>query len=434
MADTSYLRLADLEISNAARVAAYAEAGLKPHTATIGDCGCDGLADMLGDAPYTLPVDDGAPWLDPAEPASQDFAGLLITDIAGLDVAGAQRAVTDRIGDGAVVGRRRYGPRTITVTGVLIGRTSCSVDYGLRWLAAVLRGSPGCSGDDLTYLTCCPTLPAEGCCPEPCTHPECAVDAWRTLREVALTAGPEVTGRIGGCSCCPTTMLQVEFTLTAGRPHALRTPVTIAEDVTWPPPQPDDTCVEWSTDPACLDEEGECLARQPQPCPLDPACPPPVLPELPLPVNGCWCEPWTRREVCVDIPPAAAPSWAEIVTWLEIYAGSEDMRAVRVRVFPNPGGLPAEDLDPCSWISETNISYLPAQATLVLDGGRRSATVLCPGRAETPAYGIVSGPSGRPFTWPVLEGGIPYTVCISADDDTIASDAAVTLRTITREV
>jgi hypothetical protein len=430
-----------VEVANACRVIAYTQAGLKPHTTTVGNCCCGDLAPILDDDPYTLPADDDAPWYDPAEPDSADFAGLLVTEIEGLDSAPIQRPVTQRIGDGAVIGRRRYGPRTITVTGVLLGRTSCAVDYGLRWLSSVLQGSLGCGpgscgGDDLEYMTCCPTVDAEGgCCAGPCTAQTCAEGVFRTLKDVALTEGPTVVQRIGGsCGCCPGQALQVQFTLTAGRPHALRAPIAIGESITWPPEAPDDECVQWSTDPGCLDEAGECAAQQPQPCPLDPNCPPPVLPDLPVPANPCVCEPFVRRQVCVTIPPATAPIWADLVPMLEVYAGAGILRNIRVRVYGNPTNLPVTELDPCAWCSEINISYLPEYARLTLDGTRRMASVQCPGRADTPASGIVSGPSGRPFQWPVLECGIPYTVCVSADSTTIAPDASVSLSAIIREV
>ncbi|WP_152990165.1 hypothetical protein [Sphaerimonospora mesophila] len=440
MADRSWLCVGGVEVSNACRTITYARAGLRPHTTQVGDCCCGDLAGMLGDEPYTLPGPDEAPWVDPAEPDSVDFAGLLITDIDGLDSAPVERAVTPRTGDGVVIGRRRYGPRTIVVTGALLGRTSCSVDYGLRWLSSVLQGSLGCGsgscgGDDLQYMTCCPTTTGSTeCCPGPCTAQTCAQGVFRTLKDVSLIEAPTIIGRFGGgCGCCPATGLQIQFTLLAGRPHALRAPVTIAEAVTWPPPSGGDDCVEWVTDPGCMDEYGECAAQAPQPCPLDPNCPPPVVPDLPLPRNDCQCEPWERREVCVTVSPATAPIWADMVPVLELYAGSGVLRSVRARFYPNPGNVPASELDPCSWCSEINISYLPEYAHLVLDGTRRTAYVQCPGRAETPAAGIVSGPDGRPFSWPVLECGIPYTVCVSADSDLIAEDASVTLRTVVRE-
>ncbi|MFD1937572.1 MULTISPECIES: hypothetical protein [Nonomuraea] len=296
-------------------------------------------------------------------------------------------------------------------------------------------GAGACGGDDLEFMTCCPTVPAGPgeCCPGPCTSQTCGAGVFRTLRDVALLAEPTVQQRITGCACCPGELRQIQFQLVAGRPHALRPAVTVAEGVHWPPPTPDDECVQWSTDPGCLDEAGECAAQQPQPCPLDPNCPPPVLPTLPLPDNPCLCEPFTRRQVCVEIPENAAPIWADLVPLLEIYSGSGILRNIRFRFYPNPFGAPYEDLDPCSWCSEINISYLPSGARLTMDSTRRTIYVQCPGRADTPAEQIVSGPQGRPLDWPVLECGIPYLACISADSDTIAADASVTLRTIVRE-
>ncbi|MFI6289998.1 hypothetical protein ACIBEJ_00345 [Nonomuraea sp. NPDC050790] len=441
MASTDWLCFSGVEVANAARVHAYAQAGLAPAHASVRDCGCAGLATILGDDPYTLPAGDEAPWYDPAETSSGDFAGFLVLDVEGLDSAPVSRPVTNRLGEGAVIGRRRYGPRTITVTGVLVGRTACAVDYGQRWLASVLQGAlacgPGaCSGDDLEYMTCCPTeAAAEGqCCPGPCTTMTCGQGVFRTLRDVALLSEPTVQQRIGGCGCCPGELRQIQFQLVAGRPHALRPAVTVAEAVPWPPETPDDECVRWSTDPACLDEAGECAAQLPQPCPLDPNCPPPDLPELPLPNNPCLCEPFTRRQVCVAIPESSAPIWADLVPLLEIYSGSDILRNIRIRFYPNPFGVPYEELDPCAWCSEINISYLPEGARLTMDSTRRTIYVQCPGRADTPAEQIVSGPEGRPLSWPVLECGIPYLACISADSTTIATDATVTVRTIVREI
>jgi hypothetical protein len=442
MADESYLCFSGVEIANACRTGAYAAAGLKPTNAVLHGCCCGDLAGILGDGPYTTPEADDAPWYDPSEPASAEFAGLLITEIEGIDAAPVERAVTNRIGEGAVIGPPRYGPRTITVTGTLIGKTRCSTDYGMRWLSSVLRGSLGCgpgacAGDDLEYMTCCPTLPGAGACacPQPCTGPECAEGVFRTLRDVAMIQEPRVVRRFAsGCACCTGELVEVQFVLMAGRPFAYRAPVTVAEAVNWPPPEPDDECVQWSTDPGCMDEEAECAALEPAPCPLDPGCPPPVLPSLPNPGNPCICEPFTRREVCITIPPGVAPIWADLVPVLEVYAGGDILRNIRIRFYANPGNVPVGELDSCSWCSEINVSYLPAYGRLTLDSTTRRAMVQCPGRADTPASGIVSGPSGRPFQWPVLECGIPYTVCVSADTTTIADDAAVTLRTVVREV
>lgn len=437
MASTSYLCLGGVEITNDCRVTAYARNGLKPSTMTVRDCCCADLDRMLGDAPYRRPdLDQGVPWVDPNEPDSYDFGGLLVTSVTGLDGAQVERAVIDRIGDGAVIGRRRLRPRTIVVSGLLLGSTCCGVDYGLRWLASALQGSlqcgsGGCGGDDLEYLTCCPEICEDS--PDFVSYEACAAPHFRTLREVALTSGPDVTGRIGGnCSCCPgCPAYEVQFTLTSGRPHALRQAVTVADAVTWDPDGPESPCVTWVVGDDCPDDDG---CPEPDPCPLDPNCPTVTVPTLPTPINPCACEPFTRRRLCVDVPQTAAPIWADSVPVITINAGSQDLRGVRIRFYPNPLGRPFDELDACGFCAELNVSYLPASATITLDGTRRQAVVQCPGRADTPAGSIVSGPSGGPLVWPVLECGVPYLVCLEADSATIAPDARVSVMTVVREV
>lgn len=450
MAALDYLCLGGTEIANSARTTAYARNGLKPHTMSVGDCGCPDLAQVLGDPEYRRPeLDTESPpaWVDPAVPESWEFAGLLITSIEGLDAAPASREVSDRIGDGAVIGRRRYGPRTITVTGVLLGSSCCGIDYGMRWLAAALRGSMncgpggGCRGDDLVYLTCCPTICEDA--PGFTSYADCAEPYWRTLREVALVSGPTKTGSVGGaCSCCQTCpAAEVEFTLVAGRPHALREPVTVTEPgETWTLDDAEIGCVEWVTDPSCTDTSGGGCGPSALSC-LDTTlaemgCAPTLPPPLPVVHNPCACEPLTRRRHCVEIPSSVlTPIWSDVVADLEIYAGGQTLRSVRVRFYPNPLGLPSvDDLDECGYCAELNITAIPAYSTLRVDGTRRQVTVTCPGSDEVPAAAAVSGDNGGPYTWPVLDCGVPYIACVEADAATIAADAEITVRVISREV
>lgn len=443
MPATDWLCLAGVEIANSARVAAYAQAGLRPHTMAVYGCECPDLAAMLGDDPYTTPAADLAPWYDPAEPASAEFAGFLVTSISGLDVAPVSRSRTDRLGHGAVLGRRRLGPREIVVRGLLIGGSCCGVEYGMRWLASALDGSLGCGpgscgGDDLRYLACCPPL-----CDDPDPQ-ECLTPHLRTLREVGLIDGPNVISEIGGnCPCrdggttcggsgsCPA--YEVEFTLLSGRPHALREPVLIASGQTWDPVDPD-ICIEWSTDPGCLSEAEECALLEPAPCPLDPACPPAEVPEIPLPGNPCNCDPLAgRAKLCIDVPAGTAPIWADAVPVLTLKAGpGEPLRSVRIRVYANPLGLSADELQQCSYCSEVNVSYIPPGATYVLDGTLQRSIVQCPGRAETSGGSITFGEQGGPLIWPALECGVQYTICVEADADTI-DGATAGLQTVVRE-
>lgn len=448
MAALDYLKLGDVEITNSARTTAYMINGLRPRTMVVRECGCPNLREMLGDDPYTRPEADLPVWVDPLVPESFEFGGLLVTEIEGLDVAPRTRVTTERIGDGAVIGRSRLGARTITVTGLLVGSSCCGIDYGLRWLAAALDDPTRCStptqcgtsrecgGADLVYLTCCPdcedaTTPAE--------YAACAAPYWRTLRDVALVDGPTPTDYVGGgcgeCASCPAR--EVQFTLIAGRPHALREAVVVTQGETWLPTDPETPCVTWSNDPACEPEGAECTEVEVS-C-IDAAlaeigCAATPPPELPVPINPCACEPLTRRRHCITIPASAsATRWSDAVTDLEVYSGSLSLKSVRIRFFPNPMGLPYDDLDPCGFCAEMNIATVPVQSTVRVDTTRRRVTVICPGFEPVPAAGAVTGTSGGPFTWPTLQCGVPYLMCVEANAATIAPDAAITVRVHTRE-
>lgn len=442
MAETSYLCLGGVELTNACRTIAYMRNGLKPHTTSVQDCCCADLDKILEDEPYRLPHLDGAPWFDPTDPDSQEFGGLLVTSIEGLDFATTQRSVTSRIGDGATIGRRRLGPRVIKVTGLLTGSSCCGIAYGRRWLSAALSGSlacapgRGCGGDDLEYLDCCPEICEDA--PGFVSYPDCASGSFRTLRDVALTDGPTPTGVIGGnCACCDDVcgMVQVEFTLTAGRPHALRAPMNIADCVTWgPAPPPDDECIIWSKEDDCVNDLDGCAKVTTVPCNEDPNCPLTVPPTLPVPQSLCACSPAVRRRVCMEIGQATIPDWADAVPVVKIFSGDTALRGVRVRFYPNPLNRPIEQLDACAFCSEINISYIGPSSTFTLDSTRRRAVVVCPGQDELPAGGVLSGSEGLPFTWPVLDCTTPYLVCVEAASDTIADNACVSLDVVVRDL
>lgn len=441
MATTSWLCYAGVEIANSARSYEYAKNGLKPHTMTVKDCGCEDLAAMLGHEPYRRPDLDADPpdWVDPAEPDSYEFGGLIITRLQ-LDAAPVDRPIVNRLGHGAVAARPRYGARVINVTGVLIGSSCCGITYGERWLSSVLAGSlrcgeAGCGGDVLRYLDCCPEICEDA---ETFTSYEaCAAPYWRTLRDVVLTQELQVISEIGGgcecCSGCPAK--EVTFQLTATLPYAFRDEQVVADCVPFPEPVDDDVCVVWSTDPGCLSESELCAAMEPTPCPLDPACPAPVVPEIPLPSSGCQCDPLAgRTRTCIDIPAGAAPAWFDAVPVITLKAGDLPLRGVRIRFYANPLSLAIDQLEACDYCAELNVSYLPPSATLVLDGRTEQGVVQCPGRAETSASSILAGPAGEPLTWPVIECGGPYLVCVEADAGSWSAGSCVSVSTVVREV
>lgn len=423
---------------NNEQTATYARNGWGPPRWDIRgclSCGPD-IAKALG-APggqYNNPGSDEAPWFAPTEPDSFDFAGLLVTSVTGLGPGVYSRSTTPRAsGRGAFLGPGQQAGPVIVVRGLLLGRTCCSVDYGLRWLNQTLRGTcgDGCSGDDLTFLDCCPEMceDAEGFT----SYEDCLDPYLRTLKGVALTSSPVIIERFGsscGCGGCP--MLLIEFTLSATEPCVFREPVLVASGVTFDPDTESD-CPEW-----VVVEPGEdCTGPDcppPANCISDLCPPPPKPPTPPAAINPCVCDPMTTVQACVTIPTASIPEYAEGVPILEIAAGSTDLLQVRVRFWVNPLGVPADQLDPCDACGEVTLSHIPASAVFRMDGMTNEVTLTCPGSEPTDATGLLGSAGGRlPFRFPEIPcGGVAYTMCVEAETDSV-TDPSISLWLAVRE-
>ncbi|WP_371793821.1 hypothetical protein OIE91_11125 [Streptomyces albidoflavus] len=466
----SYLTLGGVEIANHTRLEEYLQSVGSPLD-SAGACGCPTLtADMVGDAPYSNPADDEAPWWDPDVPESEEFAGLMVLSIEGLDEYPMRRTVTNSVVGGGAIGPARSVPRTITVTGVLLGSTCCGVEYGLHWLAEALRGCTGglCDGDCMTLFNCCP--------PEGMSQEEFLARHRRSLRRVALVDGPRVISRSGtGCTAgeCTTgaDLLTVEFVLTAGSPWLWTDPTPLLEV---PPPSDDsDACVTWclhGAPPAtyCLDVAEECppgaLAapvtddgtacpegwpvheEEPEipctgpcrfaPCPdpaaacADPTCTPPA-PPIPTPPETCYCLPLAVERECYELDLSDRPGWSVDVPVITLRAGSTDLRNVTITLYERQPGhddltcAEIADMERCDPHSVFHVTHVPAGGALTLDGQVGRAVVECGGVCESSpdAYGR----DGAPLTWRPL-GCATYCLCIESDvSNPPAADAMVTV-------
>jgi hypothetical protein len=431
MAAEWYLSYGGVEVANHARLEAYLETVGSPLT-SHGPCGCPTFnAEMVGDLPYTTPDDpeSPAPWYDPDVPASTEFAGLLVLDVAGLDDHPVQRSVTGGISGGGAIGPARALPRTITVTALVLGATCCGVDYGLHWLAQVLQGCTGgeCDGDCLTVFNCCPgeEMPAE----------EFAARHRRTLRRVALVEGPQVTARAGdGCGTgqcqAGADVVTVEFVLTAAVPWLWADPVPQLEIT--PPMDLDGSCVEWCVHPTgdtcpggcrfaeCLDPTAACADTR---CATD-------LPPVPgVPLSTCFCLPLASERACYEMDLTGRPNWSSDVPVITVRSGSSELRNLTIEIFEQgEDGLSCEetaDMDRCSPHAFWHVAYVPAGGAVTLDGQTGRATVECGGVCESSPD--VYGQDGMPATYPPLECA-SYCVCLSTDlQAPPALDAVVTV-------
>lgn len=428
---TDYMLLGGVEVANHARLEAYLQTVGSP-LAENSVCRCDTLtAEVVGDLPYTTPAEDAAPWYDPDVPESGEFAGLLVLSVDGLDTHPVRRSVTNAIAGGGSIGPARVMPRTITVTGLLLGATCCGVDYGLHWLGEVLTGCTAgeCDGDCMTLFNCCPS---EDMGPE-----EFTARHRRSIRRVALVEGPTVTARHGdGCTSgqcqAGADVVTVEVVLSAATPWVWTDTVPVLEV-----PPPADTggdCVAWCLHGPDGDGcDGPCrLAACPDPTAAcaDPTCRPPV-PPVPTMPETCFCLPLAVERECYEVDLTDRPGWSVDAPMITVRAGSEDLRNLTLTLYersPGQEGVPCEDIadaERCSPHSQYVIRYVPAGGALTLDGQIGRAVVECGGVCETSPD--VYGPDGTPPSFRPLECA---SLCLCIESDVAnppAEDALITV-------
>ncbi|UQA95604.1 hypothetical protein [Streptomyces halobius] len=468
-----YLKLGGLEIANHARLAAYLETVGSPLD-SIDACRCDTFtADLVGDEEYTDPASDGAPWYDPDLPESAQFAGLMVLSVDGLDDNPVTRTPSPSVAGGAALGPARVQPRTLTVTGILLGATCCGVEYGLHWLAEALTGctGDGCGGDCLTFFNCCPNADM--------TPQEFTDRHARTLRRVALTSGPTPTARNGsGCTAGQCSVgadvITVEFVLTAGTPWTWTTPTPLldvpvptddgTQCITWcvhdptAPPKPPPVCLELEESPACTDgvlveftqTGADCklvwpdqdtaqrpcdtcrLAKCPDPDDLcnNPRCRTPA-PPLPPPPQTCYCKAIAVNSEAYELDLSAFPRWFGSVPIIEVHAGSQDLRHATISIYERTAvhtGMTCEEVavvERCNPTAVFEVGFVPAGGVVTLDGQIGRANVACLGGCESAPD--VYGPGGGPLQFPLLDCD---SYCVLLEADAIlpaAEDARVVL-------
>ncbi|MFC8466012.1 hypothetical protein [Streptomyces sp. NPDC057250] len=419
---SDFLALGGVEIANSTRLRAYLESVGSPLT-SIGTCLCPTLTpQVLGeeDGAYTNPADDEAPWYDEDVPESAEFAGFMVLSVDGLDTNPVARTVTTAVSGGASLGPLRIQPRTIVVTGILLGSTCCGVEYGLHWLSEALRGCAGglCDGDCMSVYACCP---GEGL-----TAAEFNRRHRRTLRRVALTDGPRVVSRVGdGCTTgeCQigADIITVEFTLTAATPWLW----TDTTDIFDAPASPGASteCIKWCVvDPAAEEPAEGCggccrvgNCGDPSVTPDDPSC---VLPPTPTAPESCYCLPLAAERVCYELDLTDRPAWSVDVPMITVRPGSKNLERVTISIYertPAHEGMTCAEIsdeDRCEPHSVYHIQFAQAGTALILDGQVGRAVVECGDQCET--SGDVYGHEGGPPSWKPLDCGT-YCVCIETD-------------------
>lgn len=430
---TDYAESSGSELWNTARLAAYMAALGSPFDSGPEICRCASLTPEIIDGPdtvYATPAADPAPWYDADVTESGEFLGFLPLSITGLDDNPRSRSVTGAVGGGGVFGPARDQPRTMVVTGVLLGTSCCAVEYGRHYLAELLAScvGDGCDGDCLSMFLCCPDPGM--------TEAQFKAKYRRTFQRVALVDGPTVVSRQGtgggSCagSCTGSDILTVEFTLVAATPWAW-TDLTPVLDVTAPMSGTGD-CVEWCLDAVNGECDGEpCLFRDcvdPELCgdPLFPA----VTPPQPSAPETVFCTPLVPERACYAVDLSDRPRWSEDFPVITIEAGGSDLRNIRVTFYENPDPTTpcdqwADDLM-CSPVNDVHVTYVPAGSSVTVDGRTGQATMTCVGRC-LPATTVYGDADGAPLSVKGLTCA-GYCICIETDSNfPPAEDATVSI-------
>lgn len=375
----------------------------------------------LGSAPFTTPVADEAPWLDPNEPDSEKVLGVWIEEFNSS--VPWKREVRQRAFGGSLP-RGQLTAREIHITGYCYTRSCEATDYAKRWLFEALA-QESCSGCDLPDAVI-----FRGC--DPLTD---SSQYARTIRRVGLTAyNPELEPEF---PCC--LGFKFEATLVAEVPYLYRDPVTVYSGPIVDPTQ----------DPIC----NICA-----PCPVITApslscgC---LAGEVPVvttrPLNECYCAPARVRRLCVPIDPAGF-SWSDATVRLTLEVGGsasyvndegkligveEALRNLRIVGYANPLGLDTtlvgdtdyfECQEPCV---EVEVACMPPNSTLVVDGSSRRSSVNV-GPVTLDGYGYLSSGGGGRFNWPDV-GCKGLMLCFETDSLFTNPDALLTVELVPRE-
>lgn len=412
-----WMTLGGIELANAHRTMQYMDNGVAPLTTTVTfDDTWPHTARWLGHQPYRLPQLDTAPWYDPNEPDSKEFAGMWPLSIEGGDLAGMDREIIEGIGHGGGFGIPRLRTRSLKISALVIGSSAAGVDFGLQWLTSVLRGDR-CAGDfagqTLSYLSSTP----KWIDPEIATSTlrDCVAPYRRDLYEVVCTALPEIVERFGVDRCANTKVAsayRVEFEITAGTPWAWAPTEVLLDDLVF------DTAREPESLYFMKAVDGVC---QQTTCPdtstlYDPQRPPLTTVVRPVPPSeNAPCLPLEYRRTSAVLSKRLLTRHQDTVATVTITAGGRDERGILLRwikCWNDEGDF--EEQAACNTVSEAAVQYLPSLSTLYLHGPTERPYVLMRNGDRIDAAPVVVGIDGGPWQPPVFNCDCDYLLVLDA--------------------
>lgn len=394
-----YLMFDDTEFVNHERTTTYIE-NFMPSLEVKCDRHTNLWRAVHPEGSYVSPSVDGAPWYKANSPGSGNFYGFMVKKQHGIEDSTRTVEATELSEGGAVHSLAHHKAKEIRLVLTAYAKDTEGMNAGMTWLRSLFNPEPcgpfftQCHEPTMNYFTASPASASDQ------TAANLYISNWRTLYRVQAIDGPRVTQEQSSRSG---PIWEVEVLLSAGTPWAftLFRPVTTTTSTTGtnisetPCPPPADAWDDVVTDPL-----GSAVVRPPRP----PVIVPPAMPSS-----------WVRRSDTIAAGNGARNG--SMVPMIEVTTDVA-VRNLRVRYYRDGyEGL-------CDFEGEFLITYLPANAYLVIDGALREIR-LSIGTKMVSGSNLVTGTAGRPALWPTLACGTSYMVTV----DSVGSLAGVVVST-----
>lgn len=386
MAYNGWLKFDDVELVNVSRTVQLARA-MGINTVRVTPASVSWIDAALGASGYADVTT--APWYDPQVPASAEFAGLLMLDLAGLNDSTLVSTPVEYIGDGGNTGRPRSGTLAMVANAVIVASTGRGATYGKGWVERVLSDSvrANCAGATLTYFQ------YKGVA-APRVH----------RRDVKLTRGMVITvERDNACSF----MWWNTFTLTAGNSFEYGEPINQFSGLGGPPVEvtgpgvlakanisimPWQTCPAWDYSPVQDPLNPSLLAG-------------PEMPDF-YPAGWNLGPGVNLYRSWVTLKPVE-PSRLDVVPMIELHTTLEARRLV-VSIFP----AGADTTEQCDPLFSVVVNYLPAGGSLFVDGEQEQVYFWDGTQNVRRADGIAFSKEAGPVDWTAFNDPAGFRVAL----------------------
>ncbi|QGH80036.1 minor tail protein [Gordonia phage NHagos] len=362
-----------------------------------------GLRSYLSDTVYRPEL---APWYSTRDPASKEFGGVWVLDAQGFGPTPMSRGVTELVGTGAAAGAYRDTSRPLVFEALLIACTNAGLEFGLGWLACLLRDTNNRTDAVLRYFAAHPSHTGAS-----------AASLVREMHGVVLTKAPEVKEAYVGGSARnqQATMYRVSWEMQALSPYAYLP--TVAVPVEWDTVEAEP--IEWVHAADCSTPE----SCEDMPVLFSATCEPEVIEAVSSPPPSCGgCMPVCEVDRHVFGVPTMDDAFRCSETAVGLTVANTGETPLTLQAYWRVRGSDERCDDN---LYPLQVAGLAPGAVLTLDSitGRYHAHY--DGRKRRPV-GIVGTPTGAPWAPIIIDRTVSWELVIDAPG-TAEFDIALTL-------